>query len=103
MNNEERHQELGKWEIDLPEDPHFHSAVWREIAMQDATSPASCFREILDRLLLPRIAIPVACTAIFVVLLSASLHGVRSREKTWENLALVYSTTIDPVYHTEEP
>jgi len=52
MKDEESHQELGKWEIDLPEDRHFHSAVWREIAMREATSPANRLCEILDRLLL---------------------------------------------------
>lgn len=100
MKDEEGHKQLGEWEINLPEDPHFHSAVWREIAMRDATSPTNRLREILDCLLLPRFAIPAASAAIVVVLLSASLHGTRSREKAWANLALAYSSAIDPISHT---
>jgi hypothetical protein len=101
MKDEERHQRLSEWEIDLPEDPHFQSAVWREIAMRDATSPSNRLREILEQLLLPRFAIPVASAAVVVVLLSASLHGIRNRERAWENLALAYSSAIDPISHTE--
>jgi len=101
MNSERRHQELGRWEIDLPEDPHFHSSVWREIAMRAASSPANRLRELLKCLSLPRFAIPAASAAIVIVLLSASLHGIRSREKAWKNLALAYSSAIDPISHTE--
>lgn len=101
MKEKVGHQELGEWEIDLPEDPHFHSAVWREIAMRESTSPANRLSAILERLLLPRFAIPAASTAIVIVLFSASLHGIRSREKTWENLALAYRSAIDPISHTE--
>tara|TARA_R110002096_G_scaffold352023_3_gene545011 strand:+ start:1681 stop:2013 length:333 start_codon:yes stop_codon:yes gene_type:complete len=101
MKDEKQNQEFKEWEIDLPEDPHFHSAVWREIAMRDATSPANRLRELLDRLLVPRFAIPIASAAVAVVLVSASLHGLRSRERTWENLGLAYTSAIDPISHTE--
>jgi hypothetical protein len=101
MNDEKQIPPPREWEIDLPEDPHFHSAVWREIAMRDATSPANRLREILDHLLVPRLAIPVASAAILIVLLGASLHGLRNRERTWENLGLAYNSAIDPISHTE--
>ncbi|MDF1739136.1 MAG: hypothetical protein P1U86_08250 [Verrucomicrobiales bacterium] len=100
MKDEKPIPELEEWKIDLPEDPHFHSAVWREIAMRDATSPANRLRDILDHLLIPRLAIPAASVAILVVFLGASLHGLRNREKAWENLGLVYSSAIDPISHT---
>ena len=101
MKDEKQIPAPGEWEINLPEDPHFHSAVWREIAMRDTASPANRLQDFLDRILVPRLAIPAASVAILAVLLSASFHGLRSREKTWENLSLTYSSAIDPVSHTE--
>ena len=101
MNDEKHILKPGEWEIDLAEDPHFHSAVWREIAMRDSTSPANRIQEIIEHLLAPRLAIPVASAAILIVLLSASLHGIQSRERTWENLSFAYNSAIDPISHTE--
>jgi hypothetical protein len=101
MNEKELEQSLDKWEIDLPEDSHFRSAVWREIAMRDAASPTNRFREALERLMSPRVAIPVASGAAITILLTATFHGEQSRERTWNQLASAYSSAIDPVAHTE--
>ena len=100
MKDQKQFPEPEEWKIDLPEDPHFHSAVWREIAMRDSASPSNRFRELLDHLLVPRLAIPLASAAIIVVLLGASLHGLRNRERTWDNLGLAYNSAIDPISHT---
>ncbi|MEC5128110.1 hypothetical protein VSU19_15190 [Verrucomicrobiales bacterium BCK34] len=101
MKDEEQIPELKEWGLHLPDDPHFHSSVWREIAMRDATSPANRVREFFERLFTPGFAIPAASAAILAVMLSASLHGLRSREKTWESLSLSYNSAIDPISHTE--
>lgn len=101
MNEEELEHALGKWEVDFPEDPHFRSAVWREIAMRDAASPANRFREALERLLSPRLAIPAAAVAVVAVLVTATFHGENSSRRAWNNLASAYSSAIDPVAHTE--
>ncbi len=101
MNEEELEQSLEKWQVDLPEDPHFRSAVWREIAMRDAVSFSNRFREGLERLLSPRLAIPAAAVAVVAVLLTATFHGEQTRRQTWNSLATIYNSSIDPIAHTE--
>ena len=101
MNEKDIEQSLKQWEIDLPEDPRFQSAVWREIAMRDAASPGSRFREALERFMTPSVAIPAASLAAITVLLTATFHGEQSRERTWSELATAYSSAIDPVSHSE--
>jgi hypothetical protein len=99
MNDNELNDALGQWQVDVPDDSRFSSAVWREIAMRDEDSPMNRTRELLDRLLRPRFAIPVGATALLVTALLASFHGLQSREKAWDTLSQTYSQIIDPVAH----
>lgn len=69
--------------------------------MRDASSSNYRFRELLEKLLRPRLAIPMGATAVLVTALLASYHGLQSREKTWDSLAHTYSQTIDPITHIE--
>ena len=101
MKDKDLDQALKKWGLDFPEDPHFRSSVWREIAMRDAASPANRFREALDRFLTPQLAVPAAALAIVAVMLTAVFHGERSRQQAWNNLATAYSSAIDPIVHTD--
>lgn len=103
MNDDELHNKLTEWEVDLPEDRQFPSAVWREIAMRESSSPISRFRELLDHLFTPRFAIPVGVIALIATALLASFNGLEAREETWESLATAYRHSIDPISHTESP
>jgi len=101
MNEKDLDQILEKWEIDLPEEPHFRSAVWREIAIRDTAPSCSRFREALDNLLAPRLAVPIAAIAAITVMLTATFHGEQSNQRVWKELAAAYSSAIDPLAHTK--
>lgn len=101
MNDEEINRRLSEWQVEIPDDPHFHSAVWREVAMRDVDAPLNRFREALDRFFRSRLAIPLGATALLVTALLAGFHGLQSRENTWEALSQSYSRSIDPVAHLD--
>ncbi len=101
MNDNDLDEPLKKWDLDLPGDPQFHSSVWREIAKRESISPGNRFRESLDCLLTPRLAIPAAAVAVVAVMLTAIFHGELSRERIWSSLATAYISAIDPVAHTD--
>lgn len=101
MNEKEFEHLLEKWEIDLPDAPRFRSAVWREIAIRDASSPSNRVRSVLERLLTPRIAVPIAAAAVATVMVTATFHGDQSRRRAWNNLAAAYGSAIDPIAHSE--
>ncbi|MEC5129539.1 hypothetical protein VSU19_22450 [Verrucomicrobiales bacterium BCK34] len=101
MKDDNLQRRLEEWEIDVPDDPHFRASVWREISIREKSPTMDWLREVIDRMVNPRLAAPLAIGAVIVVLASASLHGVQSREKAWERMALAYSSSIDPVAHTE--
>ena len=101
MNDEEINRRLSEWQVEIPDDPQFHSAVWREIAMRDTDTALNRFRESLDRFLRPRFALPLGATALLVTAFLAGYHGLQSRESTWEALSLSYSQSIDPMAHLD--
>jgi len=101
MNDEEMNRSLSEWQVEIPDDPHFRSAVWREIAMRDAETPLNRLREAFDRFLRPRLAIPLGATALLFTALLAGYHGLQSRENKWEALSHSYSQSIDPVAHLD--
>ncbi|MCG8598527.1 MAG: hypothetical protein MI807_00095 [Verrucomicrobiales bacterium] len=101
MKNDDLQRRLEEWEIDVPDDPHFRASVWREISIREKSPTTDWLREVIDRIANPRLAAPLAIGAVFAVLATASLHGVQSREKAWERMALAYSSSIDPIAHTE--
>ncbi len=101
MNDDELNRQLSEWEVDIPEDPHFRSAVWREIAMRDASSTGARFRDVMESLFTPRLAVPAGVIALIITAALATAHGLESREQTWSNLAAAYSHAIDPVAHSE--
>ena len=102
MNDEEINRHLSQWQVDLPEDPHFRSAVWREIAMRDSSSFSRRCLELIEKLMRPRLGIPVGAAALLLTVSIATVHGIQNREKTWDELAQTYSQTIDPVTHSGE-
>ena len=101
MNDDELNRQLSEWEVDLPEDPHFRSAVWREIAMREAHTPGSRFLELFGWFSAPRYAVLTGVIALIATAALATVHGIQSREQTWRNLATAYSHAIDPVSHSE--
>jgi hypothetical protein len=101
MKNDDLERRLEEWEIDVPDDPHFRASVWREISVREKSSAIDWLREVMDRLVNPRLAAPLAIGAVFAVFAAASLHGIQSREKAWEKMAFAYSSSIDPISHTE--
>ena len=102
MKSDDLQRRLEEWEIDVPEDPHFRASVWREVSIREKSPAMDWLREVIDRIVNPRLAAPLAIGAVIVVLASASLHGVQSREKAWERMALAYSSSIDPISQTEQ-
>ena len=102
MNDEEIDRRLSEWQVDVPEDSHFRSAVWREIAMRDSGSFARSAWELLEKLMRPRLGIPVGATALLLTVSMAAVHGMQNREKTWDELAQSYTQQIDPVTHSAE-
>lgn len=102
MNDEEINRCLSQWQVDVPEDKHFRSAVWREIAMRDSSSLPQRGWQWLDTLLRPRLAIPLAASALLLTISMAAVHGMQNREKAWEELAQAYAQRIDPVSHSGE-
>ena len=101
MNDDELNCQLSEWEVEFPEDMHFRSAVWREIAMRDASSPGARFRDLMESLFTPRLAVPTGVTALVITAALAAAHGLESREQIWSSLATAYSHAIDPVAHSE--
>ncbi len=97
MNEPSFDQQLSLWEIDVPDDPRFHSAVWREIAMRDANSLRDRMQSFLAKLTTPAFAIPMGAAAVVITVALAAFHGQESRAKTWNDLATNYSTAIDPI------
>jgi len=102
MNDEEIDRYLSQWQVDVPEDSHFRSAVWREIAMRDSGSFSRYCRELLEKMMRPRLGIPLGATALFLTVSIAVIHGTQNREKTWDELAQSYAQRIDPVTHSGE-
>ena len=100
MNDDEFNRQLSAWEVDLPEDPHFRSAVWREIAMREAKNPGNRFLELFGWISAPRYAVLTGVIALIATAGLATVHGLQSREQTWDNLATAYSQAIDPVSHS---
>ena len=101
MNEDDLNRQLSEWKVDVPEDPHFRSAVWREIAMRDASSPGTRFRSVWESLLDPRLAVPAGVLTLLVTAALATVHGLEIRKQTWSGLATAYSHSIDPVAHSE--
>lgn len=102
MKKDDLQNRLEEWNFDLPDDPHFRASVWREISVREKASSADWWRDTLNGLISPRLAISIIIGAIFVVSGIASIHGLQSREKAWEKMALFYDFSIDPVAHTEQ-
>lgn len=101
MKQDDLQKQLRGWKIDVPDDPHFRSSVWREISIRERASPLDWLSETADRLIRPRLAVPTAIAAALAVLAAASIHGMQNRERAWEKLALSYKSSIDPIAQTE--
>ncbi len=102
MNDEEINTKLSEWQVDIPEDSHFRSAVWREIAMRDSGSFPRRGWELLEKLMRPRLGIPVGAAALLLTVAMAAVHGMQNRDKAWDELAQTYTQRIDPVTHSGE-
>jgi len=102
MNDDEISRCLSEWQVDVPEDSHFRSAVWREIAMRDSRSFSRRCWERFERLLRPRFGIPIGAAAVVLTVSMAAVHGMQNRERTWDELAQSYTQRIDPVTHSGE-
>lgn len=101
MKKDDLQKQLEDWEIDLPDDPRFRASVWREISVREKPSHVERLQEMLNRLVTPRLAAPLAISAVLVVLATASIHGLQNRERAWERMAFAYSSSIDPIAHTD--
>lgn len=101
MQDDDLKKAIADWEIDLPDDPHFHQSVWREISIREDASVSDRVSEIFECLVSPRFAVPLAVCSAAVVIAAASLHGMQNRTQAWNRMALAYKSTIDPIAHTE--
>ena len=97
MNDTELHRELESWKFDIPDDPGFQRDVWRKISTQEKSSILDNLDDLLERILAPRVAIPLTATVLAATAMLAVVHGKQTQETVWNQLAHNYGTSIDPI------